>query len=142
MVLFEVCISLLCELNLDLIDIVFFDYIHHLMTKLSTLDCGAELAYTMAVSEKCDVFSFGVLALEILTGKHPGDIVSYMQSCSEQKVNMKEILDPRLSPPSKKHLKQVDLIANIALSCLKTNPQSRPTMRSIDQLLEMETANI
>ncbi|KAG2398238.1 MDIS1-interacting receptor like kinase [Vigna angularis] len=101
-----------------------------------------ELAYTMAVSEKCDVFSFGVLALEILTGKHPGDIVSYMQNCSEQKVNMKEILDPRLLPPSKKHLKQVDLIANIALSCLKTNPQSRPSMRSIDQLLEMETANL
>ncbi|KAK7341107.1 hypothetical protein VNO80_24031 [Phaseolus coccineus] len=102
-----------------------------------------ELAYTMAVTEKCDVFSFGVLALEVLTGKHPGELVSYMQSCSEQKVNMKEILDPRVLAPSKKHvLKQVDLIANIALSCLKTNPQSRPTMRTIAQLLQMETADI
>ncbi|XP_068490780.1 MDIS1-interacting receptor like kinase 2-like [Phaseolus vulgaris] len=103
-----------------------------------------ELAYTMAVTEKCDVFSFGVLALEVLTGKHPGELVSYIQSCSdEQKVNMKEILDPRVLAPSKKHvLKQVDLIANIALSCLNTNPQSRPTMRTIVQLLQMGTAEI
>ncbi|MFQ6630667.1 hypothetical protein Gotur_008824, partial [Gossypium turneri] len=33
-----------------------------------------ELAYSLVVTEKCDVYSFGVLALEILMGKHPGDI--------------------------------------------------------------------
>ncbi|XP_020214421.1 MDIS1-interacting receptor like kinase 2-like [Cajanus cajan] len=100
-----------------------------------------ELAYTMAVTEKCDVFSFGVLAFEVLTGKHPGDLVSYIQTSSEQKINFKEILDPRLLPPPKSHiLKELALIADLALSCLQTNPQSRPTMRSIAQLLEMETA--
>ncbi|KAJ1426557.1 Tyrosine-protein kinase, active site [Sesbania bispinosa] len=98
-----------------------------------------ELAYTMAVTEKCDVFSFGVLAFEILTGKHPGDLVSYIQNTSDQKINFKEILDPRLSTPTKNILKDLALIANLALSCIKTNPQSRPTMRSIAQLLEMET---
>ncbi|TKY67991.1 LRR receptor serine/threonine-protein kinase [Spatholobus suberectus] len=102
-----------------------------------------ELAYTMAVTEKCDVFSFGVLALEVLTGKHPGDLVSSIQTSSEQKINFKEILDPRLSPPAKNHiLKELALIADLALSCLQTNPQSRPTMRSIAQLLEMETADM
>ncbi|MFQ6630695.1 hypothetical protein Gotur_008570, partial [Gossypium turneri] len=33
-----------------------------------------EFAYSLVVTEKCDVYSFGVLALEILMGKHPGDI--------------------------------------------------------------------
>ncbi|XP_061353015.1 MDIS1-interacting receptor like kinase 2-like [Gastrolobium bilobum] len=101
-----------------------------------------ELAYTMAVTEKCDVFSFGVLAFEVLTGKHPGDLVSYIQTSNDEKINFKEILDPRLSPPAKNNiLKQLSLIANLALSCLQTNPQSRPTMRSIAQMLEMEISN-
>ncbi|KAK7347503.1 hypothetical protein VNO80_22035 [Phaseolus coccineus] len=99
-----------------------------------------ELAYTMAVTEKCDVFSFGVLAFEVLTGKHPGELVSYIQTSSEQKTIFKEILDPRLLPPSKNNiLKDLALIANLALSCLQTNAQSRPTMRYIAQFLEMDT---
>ncbi|KAI9117597.1 hypothetical protein K1719_011763 [Acacia pycnantha] len=53
-----------------------------------------ELAYTKAVTEKCDVFSFGVLAFEILTGKHPGDLISYIQTYGVQNFNFKEILDP------------------------------------------------
>ncbi|KAH7857947.1 hypothetical protein Vadar_018199 [Vaccinium darrowii] len=35
-----------------------------------------ELSYTMVVTEKCDVFSFGVLTLEILMGSHPAELIS------------------------------------------------------------------
>ncbi|KEH29463.1 LRR receptor-like kinase family protein [Medicago truncatula] len=98
-----------------------------------------ELAYTMAVTEKCDVFSFGVLAFEILTGKHPSDLVSYIQTSNDQKIDFKEILDPRLPSPPKNILKELALVANLALSCLHTHPQSRPTMRSVAQFLEMES---
>ncbi|XP_057456978.1 MDIS1-interacting receptor like kinase 2-like [Lotus japonicus] len=103
-----------------------------------------ELAYTLAVTEKCDVFSFGVLAFEILTGKHPGDLVSYIQTSSVKKIDFKEILDPRVPvplPARRNVLKELALIANLALSCLQNNPQSRPTMRSIAQLLEMENVD-
>nr|GMC82454.1 MDIS1-interacting receptor like kinase 2-like [Ipomoea batatas] len=34
-----------------------------------------EFAYTMEVTEKCDVYSFGILALEVIMGKHPGDLI-------------------------------------------------------------------
>ncbi|XP_028758646.1 MDIS1-interacting receptor like kinase 2-like [Neltuma alba] len=34
-----------------------------------------ELAYSKQVTEKCDVYSFGVLALEIIMGKHPRDLI-------------------------------------------------------------------
>ncbi|XP_048324187.1 MDIS1-interacting receptor like kinase 2-like [Ziziphus jujuba] len=35
-----------------------------------------ELAYTMRVNEKCDEYSFGVVMLEILMVRHPGDLIS------------------------------------------------------------------
>ncbi|XP_028790909.1 MDIS1-interacting receptor like kinase 2-like [Neltuma alba] len=38
---------------------------------------AAELAYTMAVTEKVDVYSFVVLAIELLMGEHPGDFISH-----------------------------------------------------------------
>ncbi|PRQ52050.1 putative protein kinase RLK-Pelle-LRR-XI-1 family [Rosa chinensis] len=34
-----------------------------------------EFAYTMEMNEKCDVYSFGVLTLEVIMGKHPGDLM-------------------------------------------------------------------
>ncbi|KAI8013144.1 putative leucine-rich repeat receptor-like protein kinase [Camellia lanceoleosa] len=37
---------------------------------------GRELAYTMEVNERLDVYSLGVLALEVLMGKHPGNLIS------------------------------------------------------------------
>lgn len=40
----------------------------------------AELAYTMVVTEKCDVYSFGVLVLEVLMGKHPGELITNLNS--------------------------------------------------------------
>ncbi|KAF7836341.1 MDIS1-interacting receptor like kinase 2-like [Senna tora] len=101
-----------------------------------------ELAYTMSVSEKCDVFSFSVLVFEILMGKHPADLISHIQTCEVQNMNFKEILDPRLpSPTEEQNLKELGLIGNVAVSCLQTNPQSRPTMRSIAQVIEMATTH-
>ncbi|XP_028768316.1 MDIS1-interacting receptor like kinase 2-like [Neltuma alba] len=100
-----------------------------------------ELAYTKAVTEKCDMYSFGVLAFEILTGNHPGDLISHIQTYGVQNINFKEILDPRLSPPTNQEkLKELALISNLAISCLQSNPQSRPTMRSIAHMIDMETA--
>ncbi|KAJ0049542.1 hypothetical protein Pint_16712 [Pistacia integerrima] len=34
------------------------------------------LAYTMKVTEKCDVYSFRVLVLEVILDKHPRDVLS------------------------------------------------------------------
>ncbi|GAY68837.1 hypothetical protein CUMW_267290, partial [Citrus unshiu] len=58
-----------------------------------------ELAYTMVVTEKCDVYGFGVVALEILMGTHPGELLSSLSSSSGPKIMLIDILDQRLLPP-------------------------------------------
>ena len=93
----------------------------------------AELAYTMKVTEKCDVYSFGVLALEVIKGKHPRDFLFEMSSSSSN-MNI-EILDSRLSYPSLDVQNKFMSIMQVAFSCLDQNPVSRPTMKRVSQLL-------
>jgi serine/threonine protein kinase len=101
----------------------------------------AELAYTMEVNEKSDVYSFGVLAFEVLMGKHPGDLISYLHSSANQEIHFEDASDPRLSPPAER--KAVDLLSciiTLARLCVCVDPQSRPTMRTVSQQLEMKAA--
>ncbi|XP_071721750.1 uncharacterized protein [Rutidosis leptorrhynchoides] len=60
-----------------------------------------ELAYTGAVTVKCDVFSFGVIALEVIKGRHPGDFIHPLSSkFAHRKFNLVDMLDERLPPPT------------------------------------------
>ncbi|XP_021286713.1 MDIS1-interacting receptor like kinase 2-like [Herrania umbratica] len=96
-----------------------------------------ELAYSMAVTEKCDVYSFGVLALEVLMGKHPGELISYLHSFSDPRIGLADVLDPRLSPPiGQKDEDELSFMLNLAILCSHAYPRSRPTMRSVSQQLE------
>nr|XP_048326779.1 MDIS1-interacting receptor like kinase 2-like [Ziziphus jujuba var. spinosa] len=100
-----------------------------------------EHAYTMVVTEKCDVYSFGVLALEILMGKHPGELISSLQSSDFESIRHKVELDPRLSPPAATENNiddKLGLIMKLAISCLSANPQARPTMRTVSKPLEIQ----
>ncbi|KAJ0035984.1 hypothetical protein Pint_24204 [Pistacia integerrima] len=55
----------------------------------------------MNVSEKCDVYSFGVLALEVILGKHPGDVLApFSGSSANMNIELDDMLDPRLPFPS------------------------------------------
>ena len=93
----------------------------------------------MAVTEKCDVYSFGVLVLEVLMGKHPGELITNLHSSTGISVPLKDVLDDRVPPPrNQKIADELALMVNLAVSCLRTSPQSRPTMRSVCQQLEMQ----
>ncbi|XP_027179481.1 MDIS1-interacting receptor like kinase 2-like isoform X3 [Coffea eugenioides] len=96
-----------------------------------------ELAYTMRVTEKCDVYSFGILTLETIKGTHPGDIVAYLMSSTPGNIELKDLLDQRLPPPTEETEKILISTIKLAKACLHVNPESRPTMHMISSLLSV-----
>lgn len=90
----------------------------------------------MVVTEKCDVYSFGVLAIEIIRGKHPGELLSSLNNFGGQETSLEDVLDPRLPHFSDKMI-QLDVarIYQVAQACILTDPKSRPTMRTVSQEL-------
>ncbi|XP_031095435.1 MDIS1-interacting receptor like kinase 2-like isoform X2 [Ipomoea triloba] len=100
-----------------------------------------EFAYTAEVNCKCDVYSFGVVTLEVIMGKHPGDLITCLSSSSFSAIDgmlFKDLLDPRLPTPKRNVTQQLVLVAKIAVSCMNSNPQYRPTMQQVSMLLSKE----
>ncbi|KAG5560062.1 hypothetical protein RHGRI_003375 [Rhododendron griersonianum] len=103
------------------------------------LNVVKELAYTMEVNEKCDIYSFGVLILEMIIGEHPGDLISSQSSSSSSSsssktghgILFKDVLDQRLPPPTNQVAEQIVVAAKVAFACLNARPLSRPTMQQV-----------
>ncbi|XP_035545194.1 MDIS1-interacting receptor like kinase 2-like [Juglans regia] len=97
-----------------------------------------ELAYTMKVTEKCDVYSFGVLSLEVIMGKYPGDFISSVKSSDpsiEMGIQLKDVLDQCLPFPTPHVKAELIRVVEIAAECLNDIPKSRPTMHMISKVL-------
>ncbi|XP_047965523.1 MDIS1-interacting receptor like kinase 2-like [Salvia hispanica] len=101
-----------------------------------------ELAFTMVVTEKCDVYSFGVLALEVMFGDHPGDFVSSMTMMKRstqvaQNMMVQQLLDKRLPSPDEdvRVSREVAGVVKTALKCISSDPKSRLPMKEVAQEL-------
>ena len=109
------------------------------MQNITQVHLFAELAQTMKVNEKCDVYSFGVLALEIIKGEHPGDLISLFLSPSTRPLANDTLLTDVLDQRPQKVMKPIDeeviLIAKLAFSCINPEPRSRPTMDQVCKML-------
>ncbi|KAI3843495.1 hypothetical protein MKX03_008368 [Papaver bracteatum] len=99
-----------------------------------------ELAYTMEVTEKCDVYSFGVIILEVLMGTHPSEIITLLSkiilsspslSNMGQNIRLRDILDPCLGAPADIVKKEIMYIVKVGFSCLRGDPSTRPTMQEV-----------
>ena len=105
----------------------------------------AVLAQTKRVTDKCDVYSFGVVVLEIMMGKHPGELLFTMSSnkslssTEEPPVLLKDVLDQRLRPPTGNLAEAVVFTVTMAMAYTRAAPESRPMMRPVAQQLALAT---
>ncbi|CAL4918032.1 unnamed protein product [Urochloa decumbens] len=96
--------------------------------------------YTGRLTERSDVFSFGVILVELLTRKKPfsyltsdGEgLVSHFVSLHEEG-NISQILDPQVIEEGGKEVQEV---AILAVSCINLRAEERPTMRQVEHALE------
>jgi serine/threonine protein kinase len=102
--------------------------------------------YTGRLTDKSDVFSFGVLLVELLTRKKPffyrfgGDgvgLVSHFVSLLTDG-NLNEIIDPQVMQEENGEVKEV---STLAAMCTKLKGEERPTMREVEMKLETLTIN-
>ncbi|CAK9134685.1 unnamed protein product [Ilex paraguariensis] len=108
-----------------------------------------ELAYTMEVNEKCDVYSFGVLSMEVIIGRHPGELISSLlpswsstSALTAHATLLMELLDQCIAPPRKQVAKEVVSLVKLAFACLHPSPQFRPTMQQVSVMLSKQRSTL
>lgn len=96
----------------------------------------------MKVDEKIDIYSYGVVLLELLTGKQPldpefgesVDIVEWIRKKIRDNRPLEEALDNSVG--NCKHVQEeMLLVLRIALLCTAKLPKERPSMRDVITML-------
>ncbi|XP_042000906.1 probable serine/threonine-protein kinase At1g01540 [Salvia splendens] len=103
-----------------------------------------EYACTGMLNEKSDIYSFGILIMEVITGRSPVDysrpqgevnLVDWLKMMVGSRKS-EEVVDPKLAErPDSKALKRLILIA---LKCVDPDAQKRPKMGHVIHMLESE----
>ncbi|WCJ30912.1 Leucine-rich receptor-like protein kinase family protein [Euphorbia peplus] len=104
--------------------------------------CGyiaPEYAYTLRVNEKSDTYSFGVVILELVTGKLPidpnfgeKDLVKWVYTTIDEK-GVDHVIDPELDSIYKNEICRV---LDVGLRCTSSLPIGRPSMRRVVKMLQ------
>ena len=96
-----------------------------------------KLAFITRITDKCDIYSFGVVALEDMMGRHPRELLSFLSSSKSTTTTLtsnntefplKDVLDQGLPQPTGQIAQELAFVVTIALQCVSNMLESRPTM--------------
>ncbi|KAK1421504.1 hypothetical protein QVD17_23880 [Tagetes erecta] len=118
-------------------------WVHHIVSPIEGTFGYMAPEYFMhgIVHEKIDVFSFGVLLLELITGRRALDssrqsLVIWAKPLLEQS-NIKELVDPRLEDDYE--ITELKRAMSAASACIHHLPNMRPNMKQVIQILKGES---
>ncbi|KAI3895204.1 hypothetical protein MKX03_009389 [Papaver bracteatum] len=95
-----------------------------------------EYAYTMRLTVPGNVYSFGVILLELLTGKPAvSDGIELAKWALSNSTDRGQILDPTVSKTSSWARSQMLSVLKIALGCVNISPGARPNMKNALNML-------
>uniref|UniRef100_A0A0A9FM95 non-specific serine/threonine protein kinase n=1 Tax=Arundo donax TaxID=35708 RepID=A0A0A9FM95_ARUDO len=103
-----------------------------------------ECAYSLKATERSDVYSMGIVLMELVTGLTPTDktfggdmdMVRWVQSRIDAPLPAREqVFDPALKPLAPREETPMSELLEVALRCTRTAPGERPTARQVSDLL-------
>nr|XP_043633923.1 receptor-like cytosolic serine/threonine-protein kinase RBK1 [Erigeron canadensis] len=121
-------------------------WVHHIVSPIEGTFGYMAPEYFMhgLVHEKIDVFSFGVLLLELITGRRAVDssrqsLVIWAKPLLEQS-NIKELVDPRLQDDY--DIIELNRAMSAASVCIHHLPNLRPNMKRVIQILKGDSPTV
>lgn len=114
------------------------------MLQTYNLNSFVEYAYSLKATEKSDVYSMGIVLMELVSGRMPTDrtfgvdmdMVRWVETRIEmQGDEREELVDQALRPLLPDEQNGVFQVLEIALQCTKTVPAERPSSRQVCDLL-------
>ncbi|XP_022773510.1 leucine-rich repeat receptor-like tyrosine-protein kinase PXC3 isoform X2 [Durio zibethinus] len=98
-----------------------------------------EYAYTMRVTMAGNIYSFGVVLLELLTGKpavsEGTELAKWVLSNSVRPDKLDHILDFNIIRTSLVVRNQMLAVLKVAIACISVSPEARPKMKSVLRMI-------
>lgn len=97
----------------------------------------------LRITEKSDVYSYGVVLLELITGKRPADssfaegqhVIQWVRDHLKKKKDPILIMDPKLQGRPDPQIQEILQTLGISLLCTSDRSEERPTMKDVAALL-------
>ncbi|KAJ6429809.1 hypothetical protein OIU84_021252 [Salix udensis] len=70
----------------------------------------------------------------VCVGTSEMDLVHWIQLCIEEQKPLVDVLDPYLAPDVDKEEDEIIAVLNIAMACVRSSPEKRPTMRHVSDV--------